>query len=45
METQKWTLEECVGFAEFDKARKEGKLGEVVNFGTVPELEKWLCDE
>ena len=43
--TRKWTFEEVKGFSEWDKKRKEGKLGTPVRFETVDELESWLHEQ
>lgn len=43
--TRKWTYTEVQGFAEWDKARKEGKLGSPVRFETVKQLESWLHEQ
>lgn len=39
---RKWTYQEVQGFAEWESARKEGKLGAPVKFETVDDLESWL---
>ena len=43
--TLKWTLSEVIGFAKWDKERKNGKLGTPVRFQTVNELESWLHEQ
>lgn len=43
--TRKWTFEEVKGFSEWDKKRKDGKLGVPVRFETVSELESWLHEQ
>lgn len=40
--TRKWTFAEVQGFSEWDKQRKDGKLGAPVRFKSVDELESWL---
>ncbi len=43
--TRKWTFSEVKGFSEWDKKRKDGKLGAPVRFETVNELESWLHEQ
>jgi len=43
--TRKWTFTEVKGFSEWDKERKDGKLGVPVRFETVNELESWLHEQ
>jgi len=39
---RKWTVEEVVAFSEWDKKRKDNKLGSPVVFNSADELMKWL---